>query len=206
MARNNARINLALLLGTAAISLLLLSSCGAFGGRYKIAEKTMSEHTANGKIPIDVKLVLDPELCEYVYISKRQGAKRVYELGHALCSNSKNLFAYLFNDVIVVSSKGADTESKVDAVAMTKVIDTSVLVRPGAPPTFEAALIFECSMEDPIGRPIFVRTLKEYKILKQYGSDSYRSVMQSAVDDLFTQLGNEMVRSPEINRYADSLK
>ena len=89
---------------------------------------------------------------------------------------------------------------------MTKVIDTSVLVRPGAPPTFEAALIFECSMEDPIGRPIFVRTLKEYKILKQYGSDSYRSVMQSAVDDLFTQLGNEMVRSPEINRYADSLK
>jgi hypothetical protein len=145
-------------------------------------------------------------LCRYVYVSKRQGAKRIYELGNALCSNSKNVFTGLFSKVIVVSNKDAQAGSKIDAIVIIKVIDTSVLVRPGAPPSFEAALIYECSMEDMSGRTIFVRTIKEYKALKQYGSDSYGLVMQNAVDELFAQLGNELVHSPEIDKYVNSLK
>ena len=205
MLRNSTR-TIFLLSGMTALSLFFLAACGGFGGRYKIATKPMDEFSTNKKIPIDVKLVLDPELCNYVYVSRRQGAKRVYELGDALCSNTQNLFTTLFKDVTVVKNKDDNNESNIDAIVIPKVVDTSVLVRPGAPPNFDAAIIYECSMEDVSGRTIFVRTVKENKVLKQYGYDSYRIVMQEAVNELFTQLGNEVVYSPEIKKFANSLK
>ncbi len=191
-------------LGMITIFLLFLSSCGGFGGRYKIKTHSMNEFPSHKKIPINVKLVLDSKLCSYVYISKRQGAKRVYELGEALCSNSENLFSTLFKNAYVVSKKDDDIQSHIDVIATPKVIDTSALVRPGAPPHFEAELVFECAMEDSNGRIIFVRTVKENKIIQQYGYDGHRIVMQEAVDELFTKLGMELVESPEIKKFVKS--
>jgi hypothetical protein len=141
-----------------------------------------------------------------VYVSKRQGAKRVYELGNALCSNTENLFTNLFKGVTVTSSMDDNSEGSFNAIVIPKVVDTSVLVRPGAPPNFEAAIIYECSMVDARGHTIFVRTVKENKVLAQYGYDSYKIVMQSAVDELFTKMGNEIMDSPEIKKLANSLK
>ena len=187
-------------------SILFLSACGGFGGRYKIETMPLEEFSDSKKIPLDVKLVLDPVLCNYVYVSSRQGAKRAYELGDALCSSTKKLFATLFNNVTVVSSNNDNTEANFNAIVTPKVVDTSVLVRPGAPPNFEATIIYECSMVDVNGRIIFLRTVKENNVLKQYGYDSYGTVMQEAANELFIRLGNELVQSPEIKKFADSLK
>lgn len=205
MPKNNKK-SISLSLGMITIFLLLLSACGGFGGRYKIMTKSMNEFSTNKKIPVDVKLVLDSVLCNHVYVSRRQGAKRVYELGDAFCSNTKNLFTTLFKNVTVVSSNDDNTEVDFDAIVIPKVVDTSVLVRPGAPPNFEATIVYECAIEDRNGRTIFVRTVKENKVLKKYGYDSYGTVMQEAVDELFTQLGNELVYSPEIKKFANSMK
>ena len=189
-----------------ALSVTFLSACGGFGGHYRIENKPADEFSTNNKIPADVTLVLAPDLCSYVYVSKRQGAKRVYELGEALCTNTRNLFTSFFNNVTVVASKGDSAAETFDAVGIAKIIDTSVLVRPGAPPNFEATIIYECSLEDSGGRTIFVRTVKENKVLKKYGYDSYRTVMQEAVDELFTTLSKEMLYSPEIKKFATRLK
>jgi hypothetical protein len=59
-------------------------------------------------------------------------------------------------------------------------------------------------MEDSNGRMIFVRTVKENKIIQQYGYDGHRIVMQEAVDELFTKLGMELVESPEIKKFVKS--
>ena len=205
MLRNNSRTVLSAL-GLAAFSFLFLSACGAFGGRYKMAAKPIDEFSIKHKIPINVKLVLDPDLCKYVYISSRQGAKRVYELGDAICLNTKNLFDTLFKNVTVVTNKNDNSEGNIDTIVTPKIVDISVLIRPGAPPTFEAVIIYECSMEDTNGRAIFVRTIKEDKVLQQYGFDTYGIVIQEALNEVFTQLGNELVYSPEIKKYANSIK
>ncbi|MBU0647689.1 hypothetical protein KJ855_00745 [Patescibacteria group bacterium] len=205
MSRNNNK-SILLSLGMIIIFLLFLSACGRFGGRYKITTKSMNEFSSNKKIPINVKLVLDSELCNYVYISKRQGAKRVYELGEALCSNTENLFKTLFKNAYVVSGKPDNAQDHVDVIVTPKVIDTSVLVRPGAPPNFEATLVYECAMEDTNGRVIFLRTVKENKVIEQYVHDGYKVVMQETVDELFTKLEIELVDSPEIKKFAKGFK
>lgn len=205
MSRNNKQ-SMSLSLGMITIFLLFLSACGGFGGRYKITTKSMNEFSNNEKIPIKVKLVLDSELCNCVYISKRQGAKRVYELGEALCSNTKNLFTTLFKNAYVVSEKDDNTQDHFDVIVTFKVIDTSVLVRPGAPPNFEATIVYECAMEDTNGRTIFVRTVKENKVIEQYGYDGYKVVMQETVDELFTKLGIELTSSHEIKKFVNGLK
>lgn len=205
MLKNNKR-NMILWLGMITLILLLLSACGGFGGRYKIKTKSMNEFSTNKKIPMNVKLVLDTELCNYVYISKRQGAKRVYELGEALCSNTKNLFTTLFKNAYIASGKDDNTQGHVDVIVTPKVIDTSVLVRPGAPPNFEATIVYECAMKDTNGRTIFLRTIKENKVIEQYGYDGYEVVMQETVDELFAKLGTELVNSPEIKKFGKGLK
>ena len=205
MLKNN-RQRISFLLGMITLSLLLISACGGFGGRYKIDSKPMDEFFTNKKIPINVKLVLDSELCNYVYISKRQGAKRVFELGEALCSDTKNLFSTLFEIIHIVSKKDDYTEGHINAVVIPKVIDTSALVRPGAPPNFEATIVYECTIEDENGRTIFVRTIKENKVLKTFGYDAHKTVMQETVDELFAKLENELVNSPEIKKFANSFK
>jgi hypothetical protein len=185
--------------------LVLLSACGGFGGRYPIQSKPMDEFRTNLKIPLDVRLILDSDLCGYVYVSKRQGAKRVYELGDALCTNTANLCKTLFRKVTVVKGEERGVAGEFDVIIVPKVIDTSVLVRPGAPPNFEATMIYECAITDPKGRPIFLRTVKENKTIERYGYDSYGVVMQAAVDELFSKLGSELAHSPEIRKYVDKL-
>ena len=180
----------------------MLTSCGGFGGRYKIESLRMDAISTDAKIPLNVRLVLSSELCNYTYTSVRQGAKRVYELGDALCTNNRKIFSDLFKNVIVVSSKDEGKTTDFDVTAILKVIDTSVLIRPGAPPQFEATIIYECAIEDRNGRTIFVRTIKEYKVIKRYGYDSYRIVMQDTVDELFTKLGHELIDSLEIKKFA----
>jgi hypothetical protein len=199
------RIGFPVVIDIALIS-LMLSGCGGFGGHYKIESSPMEGISADTKIPVNVRLVLSSELCNYTYTSIRQGAKRVYDLGDAFCINNKNLFAKIFKNLIVVSSHDEDQSSDFDAIAIPRVIDTSVLVRPGAPPNFEATIIYECSIVDKSNRTIFLRTVKEDKIYRGYGYDSNRIVMQQAMDELFTQLGNELVSSPEIKKFANSIK
>ena len=194
-------------LGVVMIALVLLAvaSCGRFGGRYHIETKAMDEFAASPKIQLDVALVLDSGLCDYTYISKRQHAKRVFELGETLCANMKDMCTSLFRKVTVVSNKDEGMTGNVDAVIIPKVIDTSALVRPGAPPDFEATMIYECTMIDPNDHPIFVRTVKENKVLETYSENSWGTVMQTTVDAVFSSLGNEMVASPEIRKYANKM-
>ena len=188
-----------------ALVLLVVTACGRFGGRYHIESKAMDEFSANPKIPLDVALVMDSGLCNYTYISKRQHAKRVFELGETLCANMKDMCTSLFRKVTVVSNKDEGMTGNVDAVIIPKVIDTSALVRPGAPPDFEATMIYECTMIDPNDHPIFVRTVKENKVLETYSGNSWETVMQTTVDAVFSSLGNEMLASPEIRKYANKM-
>ena len=93
-----------------------------------------------------------------------------------------------------------------DAVIIPRVIDTSALVRPGAPPDFDVTMIYECTMVDPKGRPIFVRSIKENKVLETLGRGSWKTVMQTTVDAVYSRLAEEMAHSPEIRKYADKRK
>lgn len=195
-----------LLVGSIAFFLLILFACGGFGGRYKIESSRMDNLSTAGKIPVNVRLVLNPELCDYIYISKRQGAKRVYELGNALCTSTRDLFTNLFSNVLVVSNEGEGKDDDYDVTVTPRIVDTSVLVRPGFPPNFEATIIYECSMVDKNNRTIFLRTIKEDKVYEGYGHKGYGIVMQRAVNDLFVQLGNEVALSPEIKRFAGTVK
>jgi hypothetical protein len=185
--------------------LLVVAACGRFGGRYHIESKAMDEFAGSPKIPLDVALVLDYELCNYTYVSKRQHAKRVFELGETLCANMKDMCSLLFRRVTVVRNKDEGMTGNVDAVIIPKVIDTSALVRPGAPPDFEAIMIYECTMIDPNDHPIFVRTVKENKVLETYSENSWGTVMKTTVDAVFSSLGNEMVTSPEIRKYVNKM-
>jgi hypothetical protein len=196
-----------MLLGTGLIVLVLLvvAACGRFGGLYHIEPKAMDEFAGSSKIPLDVALVLDSQLCNYIYVSKRQHAKRVFELGETLCTNMKDMCTSLFRTVTVVSKKDEGLTGNVDAVIIPKVIDTSALVRPGAPPDFEATMIYECTMIDPNDHPIFVRTVKENKVLETYSKNSWGTVMQTTVDAVFSSLGNEVVGSPEIRKYVNKM-
>jgi len=186
------------------LAFLVVVACGRFGGRYHIESKSMDEFAGSPKIQLDVALVLDSGLCNYTYVSKRQHAKRVFELGETLCANMKNMCTSLFRTVTVVKNKDKGMTGNVDAVIIPKVIDTSALVRPGAPPDFEAAMIYECTMIDPDDHPIFVRTVKENKVLKTYSENSWGTVMQTTVNAVFSSLGNEMVASPEIRKYVNN--
>ncbi len=188
-----------------ALVLIVVAACGRFGGRYHIDSKAMDEFVGSPKIPLDVALVLDSELCNYTYVSKRQHAKRVFELGETLCANMQGISASLFRRVEVVQTKDEGMTGNVDAVIVPKVIDTSALVRPGAPPDFEATMIYECAIINPDGHPIFVRTVKENKVLETYSGDSWGAVMQTTVDAMFSNLGNEMMASPELRKYADKV-
>jgi hypothetical protein len=196
-----------ILLGTVLIALVLLvvAACGRFGGRYHIESKAMGEFAGSPKIPLDVALVLDSGQCNYTYVSKRQHAKRVFELGETLCANMKGICTSLFRTVTVVRNKDEGMAVNVDAVIIPKVIDTSALVRPGAPPDFEATMIYECTMIDPNDHPIFVRTVKGNKFLETYSENSWGTVMQTTVDAVFSSLGNEMVASPELRKYANKM-
>lgn len=192
--------------GLIVLVLLVVAACGRFGGRYHIEAKAMDEFAGSPKIPLDVALVLDPGLCNYTYISKRQHAKRVFELGETLCANMRGMCTSLFRSVTVVGDKDEGMTGNVDAVIIPKVIDTSALVRPGAPPDFEATMIYECTMIDPKDHPIFVRTVKENKVLETYSKNSWGTVMQTTVEAVFSSLGNEMARSPEIRNYVNKRK
>ena len=183
---------------------LVTAACGAFGGRYQIDPAPMDAFSGKTKIPLKVAVVLTPDLCDYVYISKRQGAKRVFELGEALCADIQHLSAAMFETATVVAGKAQGLASTVDAVMIPRVIDTSALVRPGAPPDFEVTMIYECTMVDPQDRPIFVRTVKENKVLETYQRDSWKIVMQTTVDAVHAHLADEMAHSPEIRKFADN--
>lgn len=195
-----------LVVGSIVISFMMLSACGGFGGRYKIECAQMDNISTGDKIPANVRLVLKPELCNYTYTSRRQGAKRVYELGDALCTSTKDLFTTLFENVIVISNENYGKEADFDATVIPKVIATSVLIRPGAPPNYEATVIYECSITDKNNRTIFLRTVKEDKVYEGYGYKGYGIVMQQAVDELFNRLGNELMLSPEVKQFAGSLE
>ena len=187
------------------VFLFAISACGGFGGRYKIDSKHIGDSPTGERFPVSIRLVLNPELCDHTYTSKRQGAKRVYELGEAFCSSTKDLSTRVFKNVTVVSTEDEGMQGDYDATLIPKVIDTSVLVRPGAPPNFEATIIYECSIVDRDNRTVFLRTIKENKVYQGYGYEGYKIVMQQAVDELFLQLGNELAFSPEIKRFAGSL-
>ncbi|HEU18459.1 MAG TPA: hypothetical protein ENO00_03615 [Deltaproteobacteria bacterium] len=192
--------------GSMAFIFLILSGCGGFGGRYKIEKTAADTIPASGKFAVNVRIVLKPELCGYTYVSKRQGAKRVYELGDALCTSTRNLFTAQFTNVMVVSNDDEGKDADFDATVIPQVVDTSVLVRPGFPPNFEATIIYECSMVDKNNRTIFLRTINEDKVYEGYGHKGYGIVMQQAVDELFNRLGSEVALSPEIKRFAGSIK
>ena len=205
MANLNNRHGLSLGAGLIALA-LTAAACGAFGGRYHIDPNSMDAYSKRTKIPLKVAVVLNPELCDYVYVSKRQGAKRVFEIGEALCTDIKYLSTAMFETATVVAGKAEGLAAHFDAVIIPRVIDTSVLVRPGAPPDFEATMIYECTMIDLNDRPVFVRTIKENKVLETYKRDSWKTVMQTTVDAVYSSLADEMVHSPEIRKYADSRK
>jgi hypothetical protein len=185
---------------------MMMNGCGAFGGHYIIESATVEEGPVEAKFPLNVRLVLNSELCNYSYTSYRQGAKRFYELGNALCVNHRNLFGALFENVTVVSDATEGNASGYDVTVIPNIIDTSALVRPGAPPSFEATVIYECSMVDNHQRTIFLRTIKEDKVYQGYGRNSHKNVMQQAVDEVFVRLKDEMVSSPEIKKFANALK
>jgi len=184
------------------LSSLLLCACGGFGGRYLIESAKTIDEGAAGKYPLRVRLILSPALCSYTYTYVRQGAKRFYEIGDAMCDNHRNLFHTLFEKVVVVSDENEGCDSDYDVTATPQIVDTSVLVRPGAPPNFEATIIYECALVDKDQRTIFLRTVKEDKVHRGYGHKGYGIVMQQAVDELFVQLRHEIAISPEIRRLA----
>ncbi len=198
---NTNKLFTVLMAASIVLALSVLLACGGFGGRYKIESSGFDIVPDDAKIPLNVRLVLNPGLCSYVYTSVRQGAKRVYELGDALCTNNRNLFTDIFKGVTVVSNEDQVPAEDFDVTAIPKVIDTSVLVRPGAPPRFEATIIYECAIVDRNGRVIFVRTIKENKVIKKYGYGGYKIIMQAAVDELFPRLGRELANSIEIKKF-----
>ena len=190
-----------LILTTILLVVAMLCACGGFGGRYKIKEANMDIAPNAPKIPLNVRLVLDSKQCTFTYTSVRQGAKRIYELGEALCANNVNIFKNHFKNVTLVSSKDKTGADDFDITAIPRLIDTSVLVRPGAPPRFEATIIYECAIEDSNGHTIFVRTIKENKVIKKYGYGGYAIIMQEAIDELFAKLAGELADSPEIRKF-----
>jgi len=130
---NTNKLFAVLILASIVLVVTMLGACGGFGGRYKIKGANMYIVPDDEKIPLNVKLVLDSEQCNYTYTSVRQGAKRIYELGDALCTNNLNVFKDLFKNVTVVSNKTDGKADDFDITAIPRVIDTSVLVRPSAP-------------------------------------------------------------------------
>jgi len=109
--------------------LFFLSSCTTYT---YIAPKNLAlqEPTlAQGKIPLRIGLLLQPEICRYEILKERRGIQLHYQIGESLCDGIIRMFNLMFKEVTVFESIGSNNMVQgLNAIIVPEVETSSILL------------------------------------------------------------------------------
>ena len=199
------KLNRILIIISITIAFLITAGCTHYSKVPDYSLRNQPNIAIDNKINLSVALFQNEEFQKAKWEINVAGDTWLLEIGQQLAKNSNELALILFKNVIATDAATGKTNGRIDALLTPRLvaIETSLGAKRGD--DIITTIVLEWKLEDNKNNLIWIDTVKGEGRSTVPGGDG-EDANTMLLDDLFRNSFQAMKSSPEIRKFADTLK